>query len=175
MQLQCDEWDDHSCSYCATDGINRSSVTCCQFNHLYKSETPKQTLTANQVFVCISTAYLKPTAAHFKQWKWLSNNQLPTLWKMNSYVDKSFLVCGLKGGGVNHHFTLCIPEAHGSIVYGHIYSSWLGPLSHQWSTQKGARQWHILNHACWSQSFTEENCQPPLCSLLFILKRKSSS
>lgn len=66
-----------------------------------------------------------------------------TFWNLNPTIDKSVVVCGVKGRRVIHHFSLCIPEVHESIVYSHIYSVLLRPIQ---SSAKHSEKGQTMTH-----------------------------
>lgn len=76
-----------------------------------------------------------------KQWTWLCTNQLPTLWKMKSYVDKSFLVCGLKGESPFHSVHPWGPWKHR--LWPHLFFLTRSSQSSVKHTERGQTMTHI--------------------------------
>lgn len=81
---------------------------------------------------------------------------------LESIIVKSVVVCRVKGRRVIHHFFLCIPEVHESIVFSHI--SFCPTLSYSVISQtlrEGPTNDTLLNHEGRSQSLIKENLPRP--------------
>lgn len=136
---------------------------------------PEQPKVLVKVMVTIMQHFIISFTTNGKEYFLKPNDQLMCV-LFGTWVNYSHVVVvwRVKGRRVIHHFSLCIPKVHESIVFSHIL---LCPaLSYPVISQtlgKGPANDTLLNHSGWSQSLTKETCQAPPNSPCSLYKKEN--